>query len=60
MDLQANAERPAAKYPHTPWFFTYSGFEFVVLSSPYVDEVRRLPGRTASLVNFLTTVHFGS
>ncbi|SPO07542.1 uncharacterized protein DNG_10236 [Cephalotrichum gorgonifer] len=49
----------AEKYPHSPWFFGYSGFELVVFPSAYVDEIRRLPARTASLVDFLTTVQFG-
>ena len=46
-------------YPHEPWFFGYSGFEFVVFPSAYVEEIRRLPARTASLVDFLTNVQFG-
>ncbi|KAK4035034.1 cytochrome P450 [Parachaetomium inaequale] len=58
-DYKPMLEEAAQKYPDRPWFFTYSGFELVVLPSAYVDEVRRLAARTASLVDFLTTVQFG-
>lgn len=46
-------------YPNQLWFFSYSGFEFVVFPSAAVNEVRKLPAKTASLVDFLTTVQFG-
>ena len=58
-DYKPMLDEAVEKYPHSPWFFSYSGFEFVVFPSAYVDEIRRLPARTASLVNFLTTVQFG-
>lgn len=58
-DYKPMLEEAAAKYPDRPWFFGYSGFEFVVFPSAYVDEVRRLPAKKASLVDFLTTVQFG-
>ncbi|KAK3385182.1 cytochrome P450 [Podospora didyma] len=58
-DYKPMLDEAAEKYPHNPWFFAYSGFEFVVFPSAYVDEIRRLPARTASLVDFLTTVQFG-
>ncbi|KAK3369530.1 cytochrome P450 [Lasiosphaeria ovina] len=58
-DYKPMLDEAAKKYPDRPWFFTYSGFELVVLPSAYVDEVRRLAARTASLVDFLTTVQFG-
>lgn len=58
-DYKPMLEEAAEKHPHSPWFFGYSGFELVVFPSAYVDEVRRLPARTASLVDFLTTVQFG-
>ena len=58
-DYKPMLDEAVEKHPHSPWFFSYSGFEFVVFPSAYVDEIRRLPARTASLVNFLTTVQFG-
>ena len=58
-DYKPMLDEAAAKYPRSPWFFSYSGFEFVVLPSAYVDEIRRLPAHKASLVDFLTTVQFG-
>ncbi|KAK0641438.1 cytochrome P450 [Cercophora newfieldiana] len=58
-DYKPMLDEAAKKYPDRPWFFTYSGFELVVFPSAYVDEVRRLGARTASLVDFLTTVQFG-
>ncbi|KAK4442212.1 cytochrome P450 [Podospora aff. communis PSN243] len=58
-DYKPMLDEAAKKYPNLPWFFAYSGFELVVFPSAYVDEVRRLTARTASLVDFLTTVQFG-
>jgi len=58
-DYKPMLDEAAAKYPDRPWFFGYSGFEFVVFPSAYVNEIRRLPAKTASLVDFLTTVQFG-
>lgn len=58
-DYKPMLDEAAKKYPDQPWFFTYSGFELVVLPSAYVEEVRRLGAQTASLVDFLTTVQFG-
>ncbi|KAH6723926.1 cytochrome P450 [Leptodontidium sp. MPI-SDFR-AT-0119] len=60
LDHKPMLDEAAIKYPDRPWLFSYSGFEFVVFPSAYVDEIRRLPARTASLVDFLTTVQFGS
>ncbi|KAH9216455.1 cytochrome P450 [Leptodontidium sp. 2 PMI_412] len=58
-DYKPMLDEAAIKYPDRSWLFSYSGFEFVVFPSAYVDEIRRLPARTASLVDFLTTVQFG-
>ncbi|PVH78949.1 cytochrome P450 [Cadophora sp. DSE1049] len=58
-DYKPMLDEAARKYPDRPWLFAYSGFEFVVFPSAYVEEVRRLPARKASLVDFLTTVQFG-
>ncbi|KAK0613998.1 cytochrome P450 [Immersiella caudata] len=58
-DYKPMLDEAAKKYPNLPWFFSYSGFELVVFPSGYVDEVRRLTAKTASLVDFLTTVQFG-
>ncbi|PKS11755.1 hypothetical protein jhhlp_001744 [Lomentospora prolificans] len=58
-DYKPMLDEAARKYPDRPWFFGYSGFELVVFPSAYVNEIRRLPARTASLVDFLTTVQFG-
>lgn len=58
-DYKPMLDEAARKYPDRPWLFAYSGFEFVVFPSAYVEEIRRLPARTASLVDFLTTVQFG-